>query len=207
MNIVFRRWPGIAPVGAVAAVCVAGLLVFEWVWDAPQREALAARSQALQLRNLELDGARQAAGRLPALEAAVEELRLRFSRLSARLPARRDASALLRRLEIILRANQLGYELDGPVLRIAPLSTLADEDRRRRTMAAQRALEGELLVLARTLSYGRAADLGRLVTQAVLSSRGQLQVDERTNTLIITDLGDRLEAAQELLDTLDRAEP
>ena len=110
-------------------------------------------------------------------------------------------------LEIILRANQLGYELDGPVLRIAPLSTLADEDRRRRTMAAQRALEGELLVLARTLSYGRAADLGRLVTQAVLSSRGQLQVDERTNTLIITDLGDRLEAAQELLDTLDRAEP
>ena len=74
-------------------------------------------------------------------------------------------------------------------------------------MAAQRALEGELLVLARTLSYGRAADLGRLVTQAVLSSRGQLQVDERTNTLLITDLGDRLEAAQELLDTLDRAEP
>lgn len=107
MDIVFRRWPGIAPVGAVAAVCVAGLLVFEWVWDAPQREALAARSQALQLRNLELDGARQAAGRLPALEAAVAELRLRFSRLSARLPARRDASALLRRLEIAAARSNL----------------------------------------------------------------------------------------------------
>ena len=59
----------------------------------------------------------------------------------------------------------------------------------------------------RPLSYGRAADLGRLVTQAVLSPRGQVQVDERTNTVIVTDLGDRLDAVRDLLDTLDRAEP
>ena len=32
-------------------------------------------------------------------------------------------------LEIILRANRLGYDLDGSVLRVAPLSTLADEQR------------------------------------------------------------------------------
>ena len=110
-------------------------------------------------------------------------------------------------LEAILYANRLDYRLDGTVLRVAPLSAFAEEDQRRRAAAEQLALEGELLVLARTLSYGRAADLGLLVTRSVLSPRGQLQVDERTNTLIISDLGDRLDAAQELLDTLDRAEP
>ena len=110
-------------------------------------------------------------------------------------------------LETILRANRLGYDLDGTVLRVAPLATLADERERRRALAAQQALEGELSILTRPLSYGRAADLGRLVAQSVLSPRGQVQLDERTNTLIVTDLAARLEAVHDLLDTLDRAEP
>ena len=110
-------------------------------------------------------------------------------------------------LDIILRANRLGYDVDGTVLRVAPLSTLADEQRQLRALAEQRALEGELLVTTRALGYGRAADLGRLVSQSVLSPRGQVQVDERTNTLVISDLAGRLDAAHDLLDTLDRAEP
>ena len=110
-------------------------------------------------------------------------------------------------LETILRANRLGYELEGTVLRVAPLATLADERRELQARAEQQALEGDLQVLTRSLSYGRAADLGRLVTQSVLSQRGQVQVDERTNTLIVTDLANRLDAARDLLDALDRAEP
>ena len=110
-------------------------------------------------------------------------------------------------LEVILRANRLGYDLDGSVLRVAPLATLADERRQRRVLAEQQALEGELEMLVRSLSYGRAADLGRLVTQTVLSPRGQVQVDERTNTVIATDLGHRLDAVRDLIDRLDRAEP
>ena len=110
-------------------------------------------------------------------------------------------------LDIILRANRLGYELDGSVLRVAPLSTLADEERQRRARAEQRELEGELRVLVRSLSYGRAADLGRLLTRAALSPRGQVEVDERTNTVIVTDLDERLDTVRDLLDTLDRAEP
>lgn len=110
-------------------------------------------------------------------------------------------------LDIILRANRLGYELDGSVLRVAPLSTLADEERQRRARAEQRELEGELRVLVRSLSYGRAADLGRLLTRAALSPRGQVEVDERTNTVIVTDLDERLDTVRDLLDRLDRAEP
>ena len=109
--------------------------------------------------------------------------------------------------DIILRANQLGYDVDGTVVRIAPLSALADEEQQRRELAEQQALAGALVVLAKPLSYARAADLADLITQAVLSERGQVQIDVRTNTLIITDLQNSLTAAEELIDTLDRPEP
>ncbi len=110
-------------------------------------------------------------------------------------------------LDIILRSNQLGYDVDATVVRIAPLSTLTSEEQQRRELAEQQALAGELVVLTRTLSYARASDLANLVTQAVLSERGQVQIDARTNTLILTDLQANLLAAQELLGTLDRPEP
>jgi hypothetical protein len=41
----------------------------------------------------------------------------------------------------------------------------------------------------------------------VLSPRGNVQIDARTNTLIITDLPTRLDTVQQLLGTIDRAEP
>ena len=110
-------------------------------------------------------------------------------------------------LDIILRANQLGYLVDGTVVRIAPLTVLAAEEDQRRALAEAQALSGELVVMTRTLSYARAEAMGDLLTQSVLSARGQVQTDPRTNTLIVTDLEDRLTAVQELLDTLDRAEP
>src|SRR5205814_5658513 len=40
-----------------------------------------------------------------------------------------------------------------------------------------------------------------------LSTRGSVQVDARTNTLIITDLADRLTSASDLITTLDRPQP
>jgi type IV pilus assembly protein PilQ len=110
-------------------------------------------------------------------------------------------------LDIILRANQLGYSVDGNIIRIAPLRVLADEQSQRRKLEDEKALSGELKVLTKTLSYARAQDLAPLVTKTALSARGTVQVDERTNTMIITDLAGRLETATNLLDTLDRPEP
>src|SRR5207248_10151457 len=40
-----------------------------------------------------------------------------------------------------------------------------------------------------------------------LSPRGQVQVDPRTNTIIITDLGDRLAVASNLIEALDKPQP
>ncbi|MEP6592687.1 MAG: type IV pilus secretin PilQ, partial [Acidobacteriota bacterium] len=46
-----------------------------------------------------------------------------------------------------------------------------------------------------------------LLVKSALSARGQIQVDARTNTIIITDLPDRIQTAQALITTLDRPEP
>jgi type IV pilus assembly protein PilQ len=110
-------------------------------------------------------------------------------------------------LDIILRANKLGYILDGTIVRIAPLTVLADEEAQRRKLADEQALAGQLQVLTRTLSYARAEELQALLTRSALSQRGAVQVDPRTNTLIITDLADRLQTASQLLETLDKPQP
>jgi type IV pilus assembly protein PilQ len=110
-------------------------------------------------------------------------------------------------LDIILKANRLGYVVDGTVIRIAPLTVLAEEEAQRRKLAEEQALSGELGIVTRSLSYARAADLTALLTATVLSARGDVQIDPRTNTLIIRDLPDRLQRATDLLTTLDRPEP
>jgi len=84
---------------------------------------------------------------------------------------------------------------------------LAEEEAQRRKLTEEQALSGELGLLTRPLSYARAGELVALLTANVLSSRGNVQVDSRTNTIIITDLADRLQRAGELLDLLDRPEP
>ena len=110
-------------------------------------------------------------------------------------------------LDQILRSNKLGFTVEGNILRVAPLAVLADEQSEQRKLVEARALAGELRVQTYALSYAKGDTLSPLLTRSALSPRGQIQVDTRTNTLIITDLPDRLQTAQQLIQTLDRAEP
>jgi type IV pilus assembly protein PilQ len=110
-------------------------------------------------------------------------------------------------LDVILRQNKLGYVIEGTIVRIAPLSALADEEAQRRKLAEEQALAGDLHVLTKTLSYARAENMQALLTKSALSRRGSVEVDPRTNTLIITDLQDRLTTASQLIATLDRPQP
>jgi type IV pilus assembly protein PilQ len=109
-------------------------------------------------------------------------------------------------LEYILRANKLGYTIENNVVRIAPLAVLAEEETARQKLKDAQAMSGELKVLTRTLSYAKAADLQALV-QKILTQRGDVQMDPRTNTLIISDLPAALDQVGLLLTTLDRPEP
>jgi type IV pilus secretin PilQ/predicted competence protein len=110
-------------------------------------------------------------------------------------------------LDIILRANKLGYMVDGTIVRVAPLAVLADEESQRRKLGEEQAMAGSLQVLTRTLSYAKAEELQTLLTKSALSQRGIVQVDQRTNTVIISDLPERLAIATDLINTLDKAQP
>ena len=110
-------------------------------------------------------------------------------------------------LDIILKANKLGYAVDGTVVRIAPLGGAAQEEDERRKLTDAKALAGELGVVTLPLSYAKAPELVSILTRSALSARGEVQVDLRTNTLIIRDLPDRLTTAAELVRTLDRPQP
>jgi len=111
-------------------------------------------------------------------------------------------------LDIILRANKLGYMVDGTIVRIAPLNVLAAEEKERSDLAKAQADAGQVTTLTRQLSYAKGEEMVTLLKQAnVLSNRGQAFVDTRTNTLIVTDLADRLTATTDLISTIDRPQP
>jgi type IV pilus assembly protein PilQ len=110
-------------------------------------------------------------------------------------------------LDIILRANKLGYVVDGTIVRVAPLSVLADEEKQRRSLSEQQALAGELHVMTRTLSYATADQVRPLLLKSALTQRGTVEVDARTNTLIISDLQSALDKASSLIETLDQPQP
>jgi type IV pilus assembly protein PilQ len=110
-------------------------------------------------------------------------------------------------LDIILRSNKLGYSVEGNIVRIVPLNVLATENEERRKLSEAQALAGELRTMTVPVSYAKAADLVPVITRSTMSARGDVQVDGRTNTLIIRDLADRITAAAELVRTLDRPQP
>ncbi|HET9195286.1 MAG TPA: type IV pilus secretin PilQ [Vicinamibacterales bacterium] len=109
--------------------------------------------------------------------------------------------------DIIASGNGLGYVQRGSVVRVVPLAVLAEEEAARRKVEEERALAGELRTYTKSLSYATAKELATLVKDTVLSPRGQVQVDDRTNTLIVTDLVDRLGRTEDLISKLDVPQP
>jgi type IV pilus assembly protein PilQ len=111
-------------------------------------------------------------------------------------------------LDIILRANKLGYTIDGTIVRISPITVLASEEKERSDLAKAQVETGQLSTVTRQLSYAKGEEIVTLLKQAnILSQRGQAFVDQRTNTLIVTDLSDRLSASTDLINTIDRPQP
>jgi len=110
-------------------------------------------------------------------------------------------------LDLILKANGLGYTLEGNVIRIAKLSDLQKEEQDRRKLEEEKALAGNLEVWNKTLSYAKAAEMQDTVKKVALSARGTITLDPRTNTMIITDLPANLAKARDLIADLDRATP
>ena len=86
-----------------------------------------------------------------------------------------------------------------------PEEFLARDSARRETELAEESL-APLQLLQYRVNYAAATELAAVITgsqSTLLSGRGTIQVDERTNTLIAHDTGRRLEKLKQLLDALD----
>ena len=146
-------------------------------------------------------------------------------------------------LNAILRANRLGIEVTGNILRVATNDVLAKEAETQKVINDSH-LDNSLLVTefirlnyarasgtlaqaagstgafsggATNLSFsggaggdstGGSGDQGLLpIISRRLSRRGSIEVDGRSNTLIITDVKENIEAIRQLVTILDQPEP
>ena len=109
-------------------------------------------------------------------------------------------------LDIVLRYNRMGRTIEGNVLRIAPIAILTREDTDQRKLKESKELAGPVQVKTITLSYSKAKDVAGLL-KTKISSRGEMVVDERTNTLIVSDVKDKLDLLEKLISVLDTPTP
>ncbi len=109
-------------------------------------------------------------------------------------------------LKAVLRSNGLDYVEDGSVIRVDDASKL-NAEKVERESANARTLE---LVPLETrivkLNYANAAEMGTPLAPS-LSKRGSIQVEKRTNSLIITDLPINLDSVAKMAMDLDSATP
>ena len=111
-------------------------------------------------------------------------------------------------LDIILRANKLGYTVDGTIVRIAPNAVLKTEEDERKSLLDAQNDASQLGTLQRQLSYAKGEEVATLLKSAnVLTKRGQANVDPRTNTLIVRDVPSQFPEITSLIDGIDRAQP
>ncbi|NWG03847.1 MAG: type IV pilus secretin PilQ [Syntrophaceae bacterium] len=109
-------------------------------------------------------------------------------------------------LEIILQSKNLGMSQVGNVVRIAPLESLKREVQAE--LEAKRAKERleDLVMELIPLNYTTAKEMMPQV-KSVLSERGDVKVDERTNTLIVKDIAKNIPAVKNLVKSLDTKTP
>src|SRR3984885_7894132 len=111
-------------------------------------------------------------------------------------------------LDIVLRTKGLDKRRQDNVIIIGPTDELAS--REKAELAAHKEVQ-ELLPTHTEfmqVNYAKVADLAKLIKttnakDSMLSPRGSLSVDERTNTLLVQDTSDKLADIRRLVQTLD----
>ena len=106
----------------------------------------------------------------------------------------------------VLQSKELGFEVRGNVIRVAPRSKLIAEETARADARAARKRSKPLEVFLVPINYARASELVPQVT-GLLSTRGSVSVDQRTNTLIIKDINENIGAMRTLIESLDMQVP
>jgi type IV pilus assembly protein PilQ len=110
-------------------------------------------------------------------------------------------------LDIVLKTKGLDMRRKDNVILVAPLAELAAQEKAE--LEAQKDIQ-ELAPLRTeflSVNYAKATEIARLVKSggggSLLSSRGNVTVDERTNTLLVQDTAENLTAIRAMVATLD----
>ncbi|MBN1503799.1 MAG: AMIN domain-containing protein, partial [Candidatus Eisenbacteria bacterium] len=109
-------------------------------------------------------------------------------------------------LEIILRTQGLAYVEEQGIIRVATATELQNEEIDKQT--AERKKEDLLPLVVRRVKvdFANAAELKQSL-EKMLTRRGHIEVDQRTNSLLITDIAEKTEAAERLAHELDSMTP
>jgi type IV pilus assembly protein PilQ len=105
-------------------------------------------------------------------------------------------------LDMILKSHGLGKDQEGSIIRVAPLDRLRKE--RDDELQSKRVVEELEPPVTRTvqLSYARAEEL-KSNMEKLLSKQGRLDIDKRTNTIIVKDVSSTVDEVLELIRRLD----
>ena len=109
-------------------------------------------------------------------------------------------------LDLILKQNGLGYVLENNIMRIATTRKLQEEELDRAHLAEARQASEPTRTVIKKLSYARAFEITPTL-KSIMSRRGDIVIDQRTNTLIIREIPTFLPAVLQLIDNLDTATP
>jgi len=109
-------------------------------------------------------------------------------------------------LDIILKNNGLGKVYELNVVRIATNQKLAQEAANERRLKEEIELTEDTITVTWASSYAKAANLEPIIRKN-LSTKGDVIIDERTNTLIITDIPRRVDTITDLIQSLDVPTP
>ncbi|NNF06263.1 MAG: type IV pilus secretin PilQ [Candidatus Eisenbacteria bacterium] len=109
-------------------------------------------------------------------------------------------------LEMVLQSAKLWYREDNGIIRVDTEENLRQEELDRGTAAKQ--LEDIMPLTTRIVNviYASARELARPVSKS-LTSRGVIEVDHRTNSLVVTDINSRVDACVEMIQHLDSQTP
>jgi type IV pilus assembly protein PilQ len=109
-------------------------------------------------------------------------------------------------LDIILKVKGLGKRMDGNVLMIAPAAELAAKERAQLESQKEVAELSPLYAEFIQINYAKATDIAAMLssgTTSLLSARGSVSVDQRTNTLLIKDTAVVIDGVKEMIELLD----
>lgn len=109
-------------------------------------------------------------------------------------------------LDVVLKIKGLDKRMDGTILMVAPSEELAAREAKE-LKAKQQVEDLEPLYSEYIrLNYAKAeefADLLKTDTNSIISARGSVSVDKRTNTLLIKDTAKSIESVRRMVETLD----